>query len=407
MVGLLVLLLLLAVPACGQTACDYTTVDTHALTAPDSSASSIASLSSYLTQDARSDREKARAIYRWITENIAYDISLFGEAPDPQLVLRQRRAVCAGYASLFAALAEALGLTAVIVHGEAKGMGPKGAMTSDGLLTHDWNALKLDGAWHLLDCTWGAGRLDERLRFVPRFTDHYFLTPPELFSYDHFPKEARWQLLAAPQTRAEFLKRVTVKVAFFENGLRLISHPNARITCNGGLTVTVGAPPEIIVVGSVVRNGRDLDEARAFAQRESDGFSVSASLPSKGSYLLRIFARKRDSQSDEYDLATEYQLEACAGDSRVFPKMFVSFQERDCHLDRPRSGVLQAGTEQFSLRVPGAEDVVVEVNGVVQHLAAGGDSFTGAVNLEPGTATVFARFPGNRKHEGLLRYVVK
>ncbi len=408
MVGLLALLLLLAAPAYGETACDYAAADTQALSAPDSVASSIASLSSYLTQDVRSDREKARAIYRWITENISYDVSRFGEEPDPQLVLRQRRAVCAGYASLFAALAEASGLTAVIVHGEAKGMGPKGAMTSDGLLTHDWNVVKLDGAWHLLDCTWGAGRLDERLLFVPRFTDHYFLTPPELFSYDHFPKEARWQLLAAPLTRAEFLKRATVKVAFFENGLRLTSHPHARIICDGDLTVKVGAPLETIVVGSVVRNGRDLDEARAFAQRDGDGFSVSASLPSKGSYLLRIFARKRDSQSEEYDLAVEYQLETCAGDSRVFPKMFVSFQERDCHLDRPRSGRLQAGTEQFSLRAPGAEDVVVEVNGVVHHLTAtGGDVFTGAVNLAPGAATVFARFPDSKRHEGLLRYVVK
>jgi hypothetical protein len=409
MAGLLLLLLLLAPPAFGQTACDYTAADAHALAAPESAAGSVASLSRYLMHNARNDREKTRAIYRWITESINYDASLLGKDVDPEVVLKQRRAVCAGYASLFAALAEASGLTAVVVHGEAKGVGPKGAMTSEGLLTHDWNAVQIDDAWRLVDCTWGAGRLDERLRFVPRFTDHYFLTPPELFVYDHLPKEARWQLLELPLSRSDFLKRVTVKSAFFENGLQLVSHPHAQIECDGSLTVTVGAPAETIVAASLARNGRDLDGAQAFAQREGDNFAVSASMPSKGIYVLRIFARKRDSQSEEYDLAAEYRVEAGAGNPGVFPKMFVSFQERDCHLDRPLSGRLRAGSsEHFSLRAPGAEDVVVEVSGVVQHLAAaGGDAFTGAVNLEPGAATVFARFPGNRRYEGLLKYVVE
>ncbi len=406
MVVLLVLFLLFITPVYGQTTYDYSSIDAHAKAAPDSAASSLITLSNYLTKDLRTDREKARALFRWITENITYDVSLFGKPPDPQQALKQRRAVCAGYASLFKALAETSGLTAVIIHGEAKGLGPKQAITSDGLLIHDWNAVKLDGVWYLLDCTWGAGRLDERFRFVPKFNEHYFLTPPEMLIYDHFPKEARWQLLPSPITRADFLKRVSVKSAFFENDLRLISHPYARITCDGRLTVEIGAPPETIVVGSVIRNGRDLT-ARAFSQRERDGFSITASFPSKGSYLLRIFARKRDSQIEEYDLAAEYQIEAWASDQHVFPKMFLSFQERNCHLDRPLSGVLQAGSEQFTLCAPGAEEVVVQVNQAVYHLIAEGDYFSGVVNLEPGAVMVFARFPGNRKHEALLRYDVK
>jgi transglutaminase/protease-like cytokinesis protein 3 len=208
---------------------EFDAIDAHARAAPSAPCTSITSLASYLTAPARSDREEARALFTWIALNINYDVSRFGQPPDPDSVLAERRAVCAGYAALFKALAEAAGLEAEIVHGHAKGTGPQAAISADGLLTHDWNAVKIDGRWALLDCTWGAGRLNERKQFVKRFTDHYFLTPPELFIYDHLPLEDRWQLLQRPVTKSEFMARAWVQSAFFEHGLRLVSHEQSRI----------------------------------------------------------------------------------------------------------------------------------------------------------------------------------
>ncbi len=53
---------------------DYKEIDMHALNAPESKMESIESLASYLIEPAKNDREKARAIYRWVTENIDYDV---------------------------------------------------------------------------------------------------------------------------------------------------------------------------------------------------------------------------------------------------------------------------------------------------------------------------------------------
>jgi hypothetical protein len=388
---------------------EFAAIDAHARAAPSAACTSITSLATYLTGPARSDREKARALFTWMALNINYDVSRFGRPPDPRSVLAERRAVCAGYAALFKALADAAGLDAEVIHGHAKGMGPQAAISADGLLTHDWNAVKIDGRWALLDCTWGAGRLNERMQFEKRFTDHYFLTPPELFIYDHLPSEDRWQLLQRPVTKAEFLARAWVQSAFFEHGLRLVSHERGNIEVDDSLTITIGASEETLVVASLLQNGWTLDENHTFTQREARGFVIRAVFPAPGDYVLRVFARERNAAAQEYDSALEYAIHAKGSAHEVFPKMYLSFQERGCHLASPISGILKADARvHFRVRAPGAEDVIVGVNGLARHLAPAGDGvFSGEVVVERGQAGVFARFPSSKRHEGLLRYEVR
>src|SRR5262249_35212157 len=68
---------------------------------------------------------------------------------------------------------------------------------------HAWNAVRIDGHWHLVDATWGAGSVGDK-KFLKRYRDYYFLTPPEQLIFSHFPDDVRWQLLEPPVTQAEF-----------------------------------------------------------------------------------------------------------------------------------------------------------------------------------------------------------
>ena len=54
----------------------YAEVDRYALAAPASAAHSVDALARYLTAPFTRDDEKARAIFRWITDNISYAFSL-------------------------------------------------------------------------------------------------------------------------------------------------------------------------------------------------------------------------------------------------------------------------------------------------------------------------------------------
>jgi hypothetical protein len=59
---------------------DYRAIDEHALKAPKELENSIDSLVAYLIKPARNDKEKLRAIFRWISTNISYDTEGFWAA---------------------------------------------------------------------------------------------------------------------------------------------------------------------------------------------------------------------------------------------------------------------------------------------------------------------------------------
>src|SRR5262249_29563461 len=134
-------------------------LDRHALTAPTEAEKSLESLAAYLVKPAKTDRDKSRLVYCWMTDRINYDQDGFrsGKVPDqrPQAVLQSRKAVCQGYADLFSALCKEAGVEAVTVIGYTHETGPtpgKDPPRPD----HGWNAVKLDGRWRLLDATWGS-----------------------------------------------------------------------------------------------------------------------------------------------------------------------------------------------------------------------------------------------------------
>jgi hypothetical protein len=207
--------------AAEPTPSSFAAIDRHALKAPREAEESVESLAEYLAEPAKNDKEKARAVYRWVTDRIAYDTDAFfaGEYPDPdpENVLKKRKAICGGYARLFRALCVQAGIKAVVVEGKVKGQGyVEGDPTT--AERHGWNAIKLGDEWHLVDATWGAGGLRDK-KFVKAFRDFYFLPPPEALVFTHFPKKPNSQLLPEAISEKEFDRQPRVSARFFEVGL--------------------------------------------------------------------------------------------------------------------------------------------------------------------------------------------
>jgi transglutaminase-like putative cysteine protease len=217
---------------------DYAAIDKHALAATPEDEASLASLASYLGQPWTTAKDKARAIYRWITDRIAYDIASFQAKQygdnSPQVVLKNRKAVCAGFANLFSDLSARCGVKAVKVTGFAKGFEYRPGQRISGT-NHDWNAVNWDGKWWLIDATWGAGTANDK-EAVKRFTSYYFGTPPAQLVFTHFPSNPIWQLLNSPVTLAEFEKWPKINVSLWELGVsadavrrQIMSTPQKRI----------------------------------------------------------------------------------------------------------------------------------------------------------------------------------
>ena len=193
-------------PSANQpTQIDFSRIDNYVLGLRTQRNTTEAQLSALITRESQTKMEKARAIFIWIANNIAYDTNL--RVRTKEEALRQGRGVCEAYSALFQSLAELAGLEVVTVTGDAKQYYYRDPsdLDSDG---HAWNVVKVeDDRWVIVDATWGAGHVENR-RFTKKLTLHWFDPAPELYIFTHLPQEdqSQWQLLNRPVTREEFLR---------------------------------------------------------------------------------------------------------------------------------------------------------------------------------------------------------
>ena len=135
-----------------------------------------------------SEEEKVKLAFRWITENIKYDEDGTVDR-DPDTFFQSRETVCSGYARLLARLLTSMNYNADNIKniaGYAKGAGY--SVLVEPKVEHEWNAVKINGKWCLIDATWDAGQ--------ENYT--YFCTNPKCFVRDHLPEKEENQFLDNP-----------------------------------------------------------------------------------------------------------------------------------------------------------------------------------------------------------------
>ena len=156
-----------------------------------------------ITQQSQTGVEKARAIFIWIANNIAYDTSY--KIRSMEDAMKQGKGVCEAYSGMFQSFGELAGLEVVTIAGDSKQYFYKRPSDLD-KGGHAWNAVKVDDRrWIIVDATWGAGYVKDK-KFTRKLSDHWFDPKPEIFIFTHFPKEEKWQLLNKPVARDEFLR---------------------------------------------------------------------------------------------------------------------------------------------------------------------------------------------------------
>lgn len=171
---------------------DFSQVDQYARSSPASVDTDLVGLARYL-KGAGTDRiSRFRAIYTWEASHLSYDLNY--PQPTPVEVLKNRRATCDGYARLYVALAQEMGLEAEHVLGWGRG----GLMfvRSASQPNHRWVRVRVSDSpthcWGLVDPTWAHSDAPGRSNF---------LEPPHQFIRQHWPRDAKWQLLTPPLSR--------------------------------------------------------------------------------------------------------------------------------------------------------------------------------------------------------------
>ena len=142
-----------------------------------------------LLKSAGSDRERAWLIYRWVTHHFKHDSRIAALIGDPHQhsldhLFQSGGGSCAIFANVMHRLLDKAGLEVKTVYGMVKGAGA--SQFINGMpVNHVWNAVKIDGTWHLLDATWGAGYVG-RDGFHREQSDLFFMVPPQRAVLSHY-----------------------------------------------------------------------------------------------------------------------------------------------------------------------------------------------------------------------------
>jgi len=196
---------------------DFSAIDEYVAAMPKFDSPTL--VAAHLRLAAKSDWELARAVYDWVCLNIVYDTNAYfsgiqGDVSAESTFLTGK-SVCSGYADLTLDLAKLVGLESVSIDGYAKGYGYSAGET---LIkkNHAWNAFRINGEWRLMDTTWGAGAIDENLKFKKQLSYAWFAMDPQLFFYTHCPEQAEWGFLGPRSTKAVFEGLVFVDSYVFD-----------------------------------------------------------------------------------------------------------------------------------------------------------------------------------------------
>jgi len=232
---------------------DFSLIDKRVLTIQ---SNSVDSLSKMLCSPYKTQIEMTRSIFKWITENIEYDVigyhtkEIYAGLFRPTIstidsvvqkdyndrivekVIKEKRAICDGYSRLFKTLCDKVNIQSVVISGYIRWYSdPIGVVTERG---HAWNAVFLNNKWQLLDPTWASGTSDGGVtKFTKKYNDFYFLTDPIKLFNDHYPSDTKWALFSNPPSRKIFYYYPFFHQDFFNS--RIISYKPT----NGLIEVTI------------------------------------------------------------------------------------------------------------------------------------------------------------------------
>lgn len=286
----------------------FKTIDSHVARTPASVCSSIPTLTEYLIKPARTPLERARAIYKWVTTNIAYDVDGYmgrseKKSCDSGNVLQSRTSVCSGYSNLFESLCRCAHVPVMVINGYAKGFSHKNKDEID-LSTmqtnHAWNAIFVEGEWRLMDCTWDAGYIDGK-SFHWRKKDYYFLMDPEYFISTHLPytnndlaSSESWQLLDKPVDPKTFFKSVKLEEGSVNFGVFPRSHKDTIIHMTGEVCIEIqkfisGEIEDTLLTFKNEEGTKEYKECVATERSGNDVIKFHVRPPQAGNYKLSLF----------------------------------------------------------------------------------------------------------------------
>jgi len=177
------------------------------------------------------------------------------------------------------------------ISGFSKGFGYTGEIGSRP--DHDWNAVKINNKWYLIDVTWDAGHV-ERRTFIKRYSTNYLFLDSRPFLYSHLPLENKHQFYAPVLTRGKFMEEPYIPGIFFNYRLNIRNDsPRYNNLVNKeGIIVEIINQNANVMLSSMLRTKEQADiEGASWQKKTGNTVSFLYDVPDTNSYKGFIFAR--------------------------------------------------------------------------------------------------------------------
>lgn len=394
----------------------------------------LARLVNYLIDNEPDPIIRLKNIHDWIATHIAYDAqSYFSNTVPAQswlLTLQTGRAVCQGYADLFAKMLTIAGFRNQIVTGYSRGYGYSPLAPEVIRSNHAWNAVYLADGWYLIDVTWDSGYVDGT-SFHRRYSASYFLLPPKKMIYSHYPDNVGWQLLAKPVTADAFMATPRLDGDFFSFGVSnyaelkrsytISGEAKIRLDAAGGASQTGSSTPStsagnetpsnIYLTAHIRdRSGKDLP-GTTFVQSTARSTTILLRPDTAGTLVLEVYAAKT-ANARTYERIWSTELFVTSPAQIGFPRAYSSYTDDRVALLSPLESPLKVGSNvDVKIAVPGATKVALVADSswtMLTRDSSDQNLFRGTVRVpDVETMTVVANFPGSDQYTGLVRYTVR
>jgi hypothetical protein len=279
---------------------------------------------------------KVKIIHDWICDNIAYDTEMYLSGrivnQDYAAVLRKKTGVCSGYAGVFNEMCRLANIQSIGIQGYSKGFGYRGSIDRD--TDHEWNAVKINGKWYLVDVTWDAGYVDKKT-FVKSYSTSYLFQDSRPFLYSHLPAKDQYQFYAPLLDAAGFVREPYINGKFFQYGLDLAADkPSYQNGIDGVFSFDIVLRNANVTVSSNLRFNNQNIEGASWAERKGSVVNVSFDVPDKREYKGHVFARLRNEENylDAVGVS-EFETVWAPGVETLFKEKKISSLEYDLFQD--------------------------------------------------------------------------
>ena len=269
----------------------------------------------YVCRPYRSDVQRLRAIFTWVSEKVAWEEDFDGDV-DLRRVIQMRRGSSEEVAILVFEMCLAVGLHAEIVKGYLKSPEQILETSSNPRPNHWWNAVIVDDCWRIMDCSLASPSNPKRGQYSTAGSqvaeNGFFLARPLEICYTHVPSNFEQQHICPPIAPEVLLALPCSCPSYFRNDLQMVGYDTSLVRIENlelvHIQFTVPADIECVAEVEARSYARDADGdvfesgdttiTRALAQAEWVGgqkrYTVKALLPGdEGHGTLKVYAGKR------------------------------------------------------------------------------------------------------------------